>query len=204
MSSELLKAIAVTAELCGKEFSDAAARQFVRDLAPYPVAQVLKGLDRCRRELQRPLTLAAVLERIDDGRPGAEEAWAMLPQDEDSTVVWTTEMAEAWGISRELDDKIAARMAFKEAYSRIIGEARASQRPPVWQASLGHNPDEREHVLLQAVAKGRLTQQHFERLLPYHKTSENELLALAKGMQMLEDKRNAPLPESVRTFMENA
>lgn len=201
MNADLLKAIAVTAELCGREFSDGAARQFVKDLAGYPVPQVLKALDRCRRELQRPLTLAAVLERIDDGRPGADEAYAMLPMDEASTVVWTTEMAEAWGIARELGDRVAARMAFREAYNRIVANNRSERIQPVWQASLGHDPDGREHVLKQAVALGRLTQAHVERvLLPYHKPTAAAEVALLKGAQMLEDKRE-PIPEKILAFL---
>ena len=203
MSADLLKAIAVTAELCGREFSEGAARQFVRDLKPYPVSKVLAALDRCRRELQKPLTLAAVLERIDDGRPGPEEAWAMLPRDERTTIVWTTEMAEAWGLAAELEDDIAGRMAFKEAYARIVATARAEHRSPTWQASLGSDPDGRTAVLQDAVRLGRLTQAHVEQhLLPYNKPTQMEQLALAKGAAMLKDKRErAPIPESVRKYL---
>lgn len=188
MSAELLKAIAVTAELCGREFSDGAARQFVRDLQGYPIPSVLRALDRCRRELQRPLTLAAVLERIDDGRPGPDEAWAMLPTDERTTVVWTTEMAQAWGTASNLDDQVAARMAFRDAYSRIVAANRANRIEPVWQASLGHDPDGREHVLLRAMELGRLSAAHVQNLLPYHKPTQAAELALVKGAAMLQNK----------------
>lgn len=202
MSVDLAKAIAVTAEMCGgRELSKGAAQQFVRDLSEYPEPHVLRALDRCRRELQRPLTLAAVLERIDDGRPGADEAFAMLPTDERMTVVWTTEMAEAWGIAGELDDRIAMRMAFRDAYNRIVANNRASRVAPVWQASLGHDPDGREHVLRNAVALGRLTSQHVERvLLPYHKPTVAVELAILKGAQMLQDKRE-PIPDKVLAFL---
>ncbi len=199
--SELLQAIAVTAELCGgREFSEGAARQFERDLSVYPLNQVLNALDRCRHELQRPLTLAAVIERIDDGRPGPDEAWAMLPQDERVTVVWTTEMQVAWGIARELHDQVAARMAFKEAYSRIIGAARAEQRPVVWQPALGADPDGREQPLMEAIALGRLTAPHVAGLLPYHKPTSAGLAVLERGMQMLADKRT-PMPDNIRAFL---
>lgn len=201
MNEQLLQAIAVTAELCGREFSEGAMRQFERDLSGFALPAVLLALDRCRKELQRPLTLAAVLERIEDGRPGPEEAWALLPRDESQTVVWTTEMRTAWGIARELDDSIAARMAFKEAYSRIVAEARAERKPVAWQASLGQDKDGREPVLQQAIAQGRLTQAQVEKhLLPYHKPTEAEHLALLRGMKMVEDKREA-MPANTREFL---
>ena len=79
---ELLQALAVTAELTGTELSEPAARVMANDLAAYPVQQVLGALTRCRRELKGRLTVAAILERLDDGRPGPNEAWAMIPQDE--------------------------------------------------------------------------------------------------------------------------
>lgn len=190
-SSRVFKAIAVTAELCGgREFSEAAVKQFAADLSAYPEESVLKALDRCRRELQRSLTLAAVLERIDDGRPGPEEAWSMLPHDEDTTAVWTTEMAEAWGIVRDLErDPIAMRMAFKEAYLRIMGNARATGAAPIWQASLGWDARGREAVLVRAVEQGRLSRQHVERvLLPYYPDPEMLARVLARGKQLLLEK----------------
>lgn len=200
-SATLLKAVAVTAELCGLTLSTEAARVFATDLSEYPENQVLVALTRCRRELSgQRLSINAVISRIDDGRPGPEEAWAMLPRDERTTVVWTTEMAEAWGIARELDE-IAGRMAFREVYVRLVTEARATKRPPVWQASLGQDPDGREVVLQDAVRLGRLTQDHVEHvLLPYHKPNEATQLALAAGMRMLADKRE-PVPTSVRAAL---
>ena len=94
-STSLLKAIAVTAELTGTTQSAAAAEIMAQDLARFPESQVLSALTMCRRELKGRLTIADVIQRLDDGRPGAEEAWAMIPKSEGSTVVWTAEMAHA-------------------------------------------------------------------------------------------------------------
>ena len=80
LDNELAEALAVTAELTGTELSVAAAKVMATDLAAYPRQQVLGALARCRRELKTRLTMAAVIERLDDGRPGAEEAWAMIPK----------------------------------------------------------------------------------------------------------------------------
>lgn len=168
-SSQLLEAVAVTAELCGRVFSEAAARVFVSDLAGFPEAAVMRSLARCRKEVRGALTLADVISRLDDGRPGPEEAWAMLPRGEGATVVWTEEMAQAWGIVAPMlnaGEDVAARMAFKEAYVKAVGEARDQQIPVKWTVSLGHDPGGREPALMQAVQKGRLSADHAAKLLP--------------------------------------
>jgi len=174
-SKTLLEAIAVTAELTQTVLSKAAAKVMADDLANYPEPQVLAALTRCRRELKGRLTIADVLTRLDDGRPGPEEAWAMLPRDEATTVVWTEEMATAMGVAQPLLDKgedIPARMAFKEAYTKLVQEARDARRPVKWTASLGHDPRGREQVLTEAVERGRLPAAHVAGLLPYREVAE--------------------------------
>ncbi|CAJ4970183.1 Uncharacterised protein [Burkholderia pseudomallei] len=168
-TSRVLEAIAVTAELCGKVFSPAAARQFAADLSPYPEAQVLGALERCRREVKGVLSLADVISRLDDGRPGPDEAWAMIPRDETQSVVWTDEMAEAYGVARPLlavGEPIAARVAFREAYARAVTLARCNQHEPQWRLSPGYDPAGRELAVSDAVSKGRLTSQQAMLLLP--------------------------------------
>lgn len=158
--SDLAKALAVTAELTGTDLSEAAARVMVSELAAYDRRQVAAALKRCRRELKGRLTIAAVLERLDDGRPGPEEAWAMLPTNEDQSVVWTEEMAKCFGIVGPLiaaGDKIAARMAFREAYQAEVAKARDARLPAKWTASLGHSVAGRESAVLDALGKGRIT-----------------------------------------------
>lgn len=174
-TSRVLEAIAVTAELCGKVFSPAAARQFAADLSAYPESQVLGALERCRREVKGVLTLADVISRLDDGRPGADEAWAMIPRDETQSVVWTDEMALAYGVARPLlaaGEPIAARVAFRECYARVVTLARCEQREPQWRLSPGYDPAGRELAVSDAVSKGRLTPQQAMRLLPDETNSE--------------------------------
>ncbi|MCD6674864.1 MAG: hypothetical protein LT106_18680 [Burkholderiaceae bacterium] len=168
-SVELIKAVAVTAELCGRTFSDAAAEVFVDDLAGFPEPAVFAALVRCRKEVRGLLTVQDVISRIDDGRPGAEEAWAMLPFDEETTVVWTDEMVAAWSVAQPLLDggeKVAARMAFKEAYTKAVNEARDARRPPKWSASLGHDPHGRASALEAAAVKGRISLEYAQRIAP--------------------------------------
>lgn len=158
-SVEVIKAVAVTAELCGRTFTEAAAGVFCDDLRGYPQQSVLQALARCRREVRGVLTTADVISRIDDGRPGVEEAWALMPAGEDATVVWTPEMSEAHAIASPLlesGDRVAARMAFKEAYTRLLAKARDEARPATWTASLGSDLEARKRALAAAVEDGRL------------------------------------------------
>jgi hypothetical protein len=139
----LLEDLAITAEMCGSEFSDAAAKIFLAELKDYDPAWVHGALARCRRELSGKLTLAAVVSRLTDGRPGPEEAWSMLPKDEWASGIMTMEMQEAMGPALRLiaqGDSVAARMAFLEGYKKAVTEARAKARPCHWAASYGWNP----------------------------------------------------------------
>jgi hypothetical protein len=203
ISKELLKAIAVTAELTGTEISADAARMFAEDLSQFPEEQVLKALSRCRRELKTRMSLADVLSRIDDGRPGAEEAWSMIPKDESGSVVWTDEMAQAYGVAyRLMDDHVQARMAFIETYRDRCAKARDASIPVKWMPSLGHDPMGRESVLMEAVEKGRLTAQHVAGLLPYRAGldgGENLLKVIntSKGMNKLSIKTTENLLKKI-------
>lgn len=148
-----------------------ARAMFFRALAAHPLEAVQAALDAHVKDPQRgrwfpkPADLIAQLQGLasDDGRPGAEEAWSMalVAADEDATVVWTDEMAQAWGRAQPvfaLGDRIGARMAFREAYERLTTEARAERRPVRWTASEGHDPRQRAQAIAAAVADGRLPQ----------------------------------------------
>lgn len=184
-SKQLMEAIAVTAELTGTNLSEIAARVMTQDLMQYPVEQVLGALVKCRRELKGNLRIAEIIDRLDDGRPGANEAWAMIPKNESDSVVWTREMAESFGVALPLiddGDHIAARMAFIETYKVKCAESRNNGVPVKWEPSLGFDINGREHVLIEAVEKGRLTREHVAGLLPYHKQTEfSEKLLSAKN-----------------------
>lgn len=182
VSERLIQAVAVTAELCGRTFTPEAARVFVMDLSGFNEPAVLDALRRCRREVRGVLTVQDVVTRIDDGRPGPDEAWAMLPFDEAKTVVWTDEMAHCWGIAAPLyavGDKVGARMAFREAYIAEVAKARDECRKPTWMPSLGWDVQGREHVLLEAVRLGRLTAPHVMNLLPHKPHAD--IVAMLEG-----------------------
>lgn len=182
-SPELLKALAVVCELTGTQLSEGAARVMARDLGAYPEDQVLGALTRCRKELRpRELTLSAIITRLDDGRPGPEEAWAIASPaltDERITIVWTEEMAQASAVASPIiDDPVAARMAFLESYRRLVQQARDAGIPVKWTPCLGWDAAGREGPLLEAVRKGRLGAAHVYGLLPHRQEPAAEVAAL--------------------------
>jgi hypothetical protein len=181
----LVEAISLTAEVCGQPLSPAAAEILAEDLGDISEAAILAALARCRMELQGPLKAADILARIDDGRPEVEEAWAMMPESELSSVVWTDEMAQAWGIALPLlnaGDYGGAHAAFLESYTKAVLRARVLRKPVHWAPSLGSDVAARERVLLDAVQKGRLSAAHAEQLLPCRIASDRaaEIIAQLK------------------------
>jgi hypothetical protein len=174
---------------------------FFRALSDLTIAQVRAGFDAHVRDAQRgrfaPLP-ADVIAQVEghasrDTRPGPEEAWsiALQARDEDKTLVWTDEIAQAWGIAgevRRLGDEVGARMAFKESYARLVAEARAAGKAAHWSATLGLNATERDQVLQQAHDRGLLPKP--ERL--------RELMAPDNAMSY----SNRGMPADVRVKLE--
>lgn len=184
-SRELIQAIAATAELCGAKLSEAAAMMLVSDLSEYPEHQVLAALVKVRKTGKR-FSLGAVIDEIDqnDGRPGADAAWAMLPFDENQTVVWTNEMRTAWGLASplwEMGDKFGARRAFVEAYGKEAEKAREQGATLFWEVSLGLDPLGREAPLRAAVERGLLPSSQLPNLLPAPDMTQSPIAAIAYG-----------------------
>lgn len=149
-------------------------------LSRYDIEQVRGGFNRfvSSKESKFPPVPAHIIDAIEancpDTRPGADEAWASIPMDEYSSAVMTQEMAEALHIAQPLlnaGDKIAARMAFKEAYARIVEGNKRNGIQPKWFPSLGSDKEGRESVLADAVRLGRLSADHAIKLLPPDKVA---------------------------------
>lgn len=180
-SANLAKAVAVTSELTGTNLSEVAIRVMLDDLSKFPEEQVLGALVRCRKELKGRLTIADIIMRLEDGRPGPEEAWSMVPRSEYQSVVWTEEMAQSMpGVHSLLDsgDEVAARMAFKERYSKLVQQARDAGRQVSWSPSLGYDISGRTAVIEEAVRLKRLPLSSARMLLP-DMTITDEMLAIA-------------------------
>ena len=96
-----------------------------------------------------------------------DEAWAMAPKDENSSSAMCNEIAGALGVARELidsGDMVAARMAFKAAYKRLVEESKKECRKPKWWASLGHEPAGRHQAEVKAVEMNNLCLPPSERM----------------------------------------
>lgn len=144
-----------------------------------------------------------------DGRPGAEEAWAIALRstDEANTVVWTQEIAKAFAICRPVLDSsgaISARKPFLEAYGRLLLEARAVRRPAEWIVSLGCDKHHQKTAIEAAVLAGQLPAPTAVALLEGpatdHVPDEAGRAQLAKIKQMLaasEEERERKRQEEV-------
>lgn len=181
------EAIAATFAAVGQDLSDMALAVICKDLEGYPARDLTAALSRCRKEL-RKITLTDIIDRIPGGLPGPEEAWAIVAPsltNEYLTLVWTDEIAQAFGVALGLqDDPIAARMAFKETYARLRSESRDAGKPVTWRASLGHDPQGREGPLLDAAEKGRLPMPHVQKLLPHLEPTDPRIAALLAPLEV--------------------
>lgn len=82
---EIVKALAVVCELTGADFSQPARQYFLQELGGYGAADVLPALKACARECKRKLSLADVIEKIEEKREKDKAAsyWAMLSDESD-------------------------------------------------------------------------------------------------------------------------
>ena len=159
--------------------SSTAKAMFFRSLTQHSIEAVRAGFDAHVKDPARgrfapkPADIVAQIDGLvaDDGRPGAEEAWAMAcrASDEAETVVWSEEMAQAFAVCQpllDMGDQIGARMTFKESYLRQVEDARRLRRPVSWTASLGHDQSRRNTALMEAETRGLLSSGDALRLAP--------------------------------------
>ena len=97
----------------------------------------------------------------------ADEAWAMCPKDESVSAAMSGEMAQALGVASDLiaaGDLVAARMAFKAAYTRLMTEAKDKGESPKWFASLGQDKDGRHEAEVKVVQMRNLARPESDQL----------------------------------------
>ncbi|WP_295991633.1 hypothetical protein [Rugamonas sp.] len=157
--------LAETLAAYGKPLPEAAmVKAWLSNLAPFPMPVVRAAMQAYRDQNGEfaPVPAGIAMRcKLLDGRPGAEEAWAIAlrSRNEADTVVWTVECAEAFALASPilaLGDEVGARMAFKEAYTRKVAEARAECRPASWAASIGWDAGARDAALSRAAVAGLL------------------------------------------------
>lgn len=146
-------------------------------LAGFDIAAVRAACLRfIATEPKYPPTIGQLLEILrpgggNDGRLGADEAWAkaLLGQDQSETVVTTPEILAAMSAAQpvlDMGDEIGARMAFKDAYNRLVAEARAAGKPVEWLPTLGWNKEKQAGALREAVKAGLLPAPKATAMLP--------------------------------------
>jgi hypothetical protein len=145
----------------GKAFSQRTMTIVFDALEDYPleaVFQAIKIHTKKGKYAPSPADIVEIIsERTGAKHIGCEEAWSIALEsfDEYSTVVWTEPIAEARAIASSLyfgGDKVAARMAFKDAYNRIIKTA----PEPIWTVTEGFDMARRADAVKQAVLLKRL------------------------------------------------
>lgn len=187
------KMLAATLEVYGQSVTRDATSIWWAALERYPLDAVRTAFGahvqnpNTGRYPPKPADLIAAMNQ-NDGRPTADEAWSLCPKSEGTTTVWTEETKQAffqaaYGLIE--DDPIAARMAFKGAYDRLVSEARRNLQPVSWEVSLGFDVDSRRPVLERAVELGRISADVAAKLLPAPVTSNTvqKFIEDARGAQ---------------------
>lgn len=173
--SKFLKMMQATLAVYDKTASVETVGLWWNLLACYDFADVEIAFSRYLKSAEgrfspKPASIIVIVNAMrPDGRPGVDEAWAMIPRDEFTSAVMTEEMAEAYGIAKPLldeGDQVAARMAFKDAYGRIVEQNKMAGIAPKWFPSLGSDPAMRETVMNEAVRLGRLGLDHAAKSVP--------------------------------------
>ena len=125
------------------------------------------AIDRCKffPSIAELKEIAAEIAGGGIGHLGPDEAWALVAGlTEEDSVVWTDEIAAAYGIAVSvLPDRVGARMAFLAAYKRKLLTAPLTPR---WWASLGESVTGRAAAISDAVERQRLSPQAVPALLP--------------------------------------
>lgn len=162
MKKRIIKALGVACALTGTEMTDEQAEAMARQLDDYPEELVIAALKKASREVKFRLTLADVIERIDDGHPSPEIAWAMVPKGEGTSAAVTAPMMQAYAAVVDMleSDATGARIHFCRVYAELVERARDEGRPCEWFASLGVGDTEAERFEAKAEAQRRNARIH--------------------------------------------
>ena len=190
----IARGLALTAEVCGSQLSEGAITIMAEELASYEEEEVSTALKRVMREHTGRLSLAVIIERLEEGKGlGADAAWELAVRsriyDNAITLVIPQAIIQAWPYALwEAGDKQGARMAFKSAYPE-----RLAQYGDEVFMSLGWDSEGRRTAIEEAVRNGVITQARANALLPER-----------KQQRKLEDQATAKaLTEETRRLDEN-
>lgn len=147
----LVKKINATLSVYDKFAESDALQVWVNTLMQYPIEESESAFEvHCKTSKfpPRPADIVEIIQRKYAGLwKSPDEAWAVARQlgDQRLSIVTTDVILEAldglYGLLEE--DPIAARMAFKSAYERIMQAGKVSGRVPKTHFSPGHDPVQR-------------------------------------------------------------
>lgn len=179
--------------------SDFALDVFLEDVDGHSFVDVMTAIRNARKQAKGRISIGDIMQQMEsmDGRPSAEEAWALAVKslDENLTIALTQETQEAWssGASELLDigDKFNASRAYIEKYNQLVTAARDKNVPISWFVSLGDDKDQRDNVVRQAYAEKKITKAQAQTMLPFHKTDEGTYKALQKSVALMIENKGA-------------
>ena len=139
-----------------------AVKLFWGMLKEYPLDEVRVAFEKHLRSSKFFPTISEIIDHLPDGRKGehigADEAWAIAKQamNTNNSVCATEEILQAMDVAQQVynsRDENPARMAFRDAYNRIV---KMSSTKPRWFMSVGDDISQIESVALKAIQLGRL------------------------------------------------
>ena len=160
--SKFSKILATISEIYGRTLTPEMTMIYWSVFSKYPIEQIEQAARKHVETAKFFPSPAELLEYIPAAKAsqhiGADESWAIVIEsfDEESTVVMTSEIAEARGVALPIyqsGDEIGARVAFRDAYNRIVKTASA----PVWFISAGFDGARRADAIAKAISIGRLS-----------------------------------------------
>lgn len=163
-----------------KIISPTAKALFFNDLKRYPLDLIEHALSAHRLDPDRGRftpTVADISSQIERRRPlqwvGADEAWAAMPKMESEPAILNQATAQALVAAGPLmaeGDMVAARMAFKNCYDRLVSRAKLDREPPQYFLSPGGTHEDQEAVRIEGQRQGLLP-------APEHDVTAQHMLA---------------------------
>lgn len=174
MKIEIAKAIALlTAEYDLPPFGPERIEMWMTGLAMFPPGSVARSTENYIRTNRFKPQLADIVAgcaaQVAGNWLGADEAWALMPKSESDSAMLTNEIAQAIAAASpllEAGDRIAARMAFRDAYNRLVEQAKIDGRMPVYFPSFGTDKLGVASMLANAVRAGQIELGHAVEVRP--------------------------------------
>jgi hypothetical protein len=151
-----------------KVISPAAKAMFFQDLERYPLDLISASLAAHRADPERGKftpKVADIVYQIERRRRvswlSADEAWAQVPKIEGQPGLLNDVTAQALAVASPFmnqarPDMVAARMAFKGCYERLVERAKLDRRGPVYFLSPGGSYEAQQAVVAEGVRLGLL------------------------------------------------